>query len=53
MASLENKGKEESTASVPNTWEPVPGQILVTEEIQKRLKAEDREKQAATVDINI
>jgi hypothetical protein len=37
------KDQEEETASVPNHWEPVPGQALAAEEIE-RLKKEAAKK---------
>jgi len=37
------KEKEKKTISVPNHWEPVPGQALVAEEIERRIREEERE----------
>jgi hypothetical protein len=36
--------KEKTTPSIPNHWEPVPGQALAAEEIARRIEEEEREK---------
>jgi len=38
------KVRDEKAPSIPNHWEPVPGQALAAEEIARRIEQEERER---------
>jgi len=40
----DRKSKKDKSHSIPNHWEPVPGQALAAEEIARRIEAEEQER---------